>query len=96
MTLTSAADYLEWNPSATQGLELLQIWLAFERSPTHLVEQRQYRLPDRENRWLQVARPHGHNEHRLEAGDAALITEEGMVEVETHRPTELMLVDIQL
>jgi redox-sensitive bicupin YhaK (pirin superfamily) len=60
MTLTSTADYLEWNPSATEGLELLQIWLAFERSPTHLVEQRQYRLADRENRWLQVARPHGH------------------------------------
>jgi redox-sensitive bicupin YhaK (pirin superfamily) len=36
------------------------------------------------------------NEHRLEAGDAALITEEGMVEVEAHRPTELMLVDTQL
>ena len=36
------------------------------------------------------------NKHRLDARDAALITEEGMVEVETHRPTELMLVDTQL
>jgi redox-sensitive bicupin YhaK (pirin superfamily) len=36
------------------------------------------------------------NEHRLEAGNAAVITEEGIVEVEAHRPSELMLVDTQL
>jgi hypothetical protein len=72
MTLTSAADYLEWNPSATEGLELLQIWPAFDAGAADL------------------------NEHRLEAGDTAVTTEEGMVEVEAHRPSEPMLVDTQL
>jgi hypothetical protein len=32
MTLTSAADYLEWNPSAMQRLELLHIiWPGMRR-----------------------------------------------------------------
>lgn len=61
----------EWNPSATEGLELLQIWLAFDAGAADL------------------------NEHRLEAGDAAVITEENGGG-RGHRPSELMLVDTQL
>ena len=33
MRLTSAADYLEWDPAATQGLELLQIRLPDREKP---------------------------------------------------------------
>lgn len=58
-TLSSRADDLEWNPSTGQPLELLHIWLALRREPEQLVEQRQYHVDDRENRWLRIARPHG-------------------------------------
>lgn len=57
-SLSSDADSLEWNP--TRGpLELLQIWLAIRREPDPRVEQRQYRLDDRQDRWLRIAHPHG-------------------------------------
>jgi redox-sensitive bicupin YhaK (pirin superfamily) len=58
-TLSSGADSLEWNPSPGSPLEVLQIWLALRGEPDPHVEQRQYRLDDRHNRWLAVAHPHG-------------------------------------
>jgi quercetin 2,3-dioxygenase len=58
-TLSSHAEALEWNPSPARSLDLLQIWLAIQREPDPLTEQRQYHLDDRINRWLRIAHPHG-------------------------------------
>jgi redox-sensitive bicupin YhaK (pirin superfamily) len=57
--LPAPAEALEWNPLPAGALELLDIWLHPRREPTRMVEQRQYHLDDRRNRWLQLARPHG-------------------------------------
>jgi redox-sensitive bicupin YhaK (pirin superfamily) len=57
--LPAPAEALEWNPLPAEPLELLDIWLHPRREPTRMVEQRQYHLDDRRNRWLQLARPHG-------------------------------------
>ena len=137
-TLSSHAEWLEWNPSPTRPLELVEVWLALRREPDPLTEQRQYHLDDRMNRWLRIAHPHGEggqgiavdsdasihvthleppasvtyriapghggyayvisgdaelNAHRLQAGDAAMITDQGIVAVEARTPTELILVD---
>jgi redox-sensitive bicupin YhaK (pirin superfamily) len=52
-------DALEWNPLPAEALELLELWLAPQRTPNVLAEQRQYHIDERRNRWLQIARPHG-------------------------------------
>jgi quercetin 2,3-dioxygenase len=57
--LPAPTDALEWNPEPAEPLELLQLWLAPRRTPTVLVEHRQYQPDERRNRWLLIARPHG-------------------------------------
>ncbi len=104
-------DALEWNPLPAEALELLEIWLAPERTPNVLAEQRQYHIDERRNRWLQIARPHGRPGTGvavdsdagvlvayLEPGAtlAALITAEGMVTVDGLEPAEVVLVDTAL
>jgi quercetin 2,3-dioxygenase len=59
MTLAQRADYLEWNPSPVDSLEIIDIWFGLSRRPVLRTEQRQYHLDDRRNRWLCIARPHG-------------------------------------
>jgi len=79
-TLSSGADDLEWNPSSTEPLELLHIRLALRREPQLLVEQRQYHLDERSNRWLRIARPHG------ESGGGVAVDSDASVHVSHLEP----------
>jgi quercetin 2,3-dioxygenase len=141
ITLSSHTESLEWNPSSTRPLELLQIWLVLRHEPDPRTEQRQYYLDHRMNRWLTITRPHGEggqgvavdtdasihvthlepstsvtytfaaghggytyvisgdaelNAHPLQSGDAAMITDQGVLAVEARTPAELILVDTAL
>lgn len=49
-------EHQEWNPSATEPAEFIQLWLRTPRPETTAVEQHQHYTPEeRLGRWLQIA-----------------------------------------
>jgi redox-sensitive bicupin YhaK (pirin superfamily) len=60
MTLGSGALHSERNGSATEPMRFLQFWILPDTpSLTPSVEQRQFTLEDRRNRWLPILGPSG-------------------------------------
>jgi redox-sensitive bicupin YhaK (pirin superfamily) len=60
MTLGAGAEHSERNYSPTQEMQFLQLWIlpaTLDLEPS--VEQRQFTLEDRHNRWLRIFKPEG-------------------------------------
>lgn len=58
MTLGSGADHSERNHSQTESMQFIQMWIMpARRGLAPSVEQRQYGIDDRHNRWLRILKP---------------------------------------
>jgi len=79
MTLGSGALHSERNGSDTEPMRFLQFWILPDTpSLTPSVEQRQFTVDDRRNRWLLVVAPTG--------GDAVAVHQDAFVSVASLEP----------
>lgn len=85
MTAGTGIQHSEWNPSETEPVHLLQIWIrpsAKNKTPSY--EQKTVQYPEFLTDWVEVASPSG-SEHGVQVNQDAWIYASGLIQQESQR-----------
>ena len=75
MTLGRGAYHSEQNPSKSEGMRFIQVWIMpAERGLEPGVEQRVFTKEDRTNRWLRAISPHGGDAVKVHGNASMLVS----------------------